>query len=87
MRRGSPAAGHGDRRLGLPLRPLLGPGRDPLLPPLTPVLSILRFMNPSPITELAGETSPSAMAPSRLELLLRPPFFSLSPDSFLAVPF
>ena len=42
---------------------------------------------PKPLTELARESSPSAMAPGRLELLFRPPLLLSPPDLILAVHF
>ena len=87
MCRGSPAAVHGDRRHGHTLRPISRLERVRLLPLSHPVASGHRIVNQSPLTELAGESSPSAMAPGRLELLFRPPLLLSPPDLILAVHF
>ena len=59
-----------------------------LLPLSHPVASGHRIVNQSPLTELAGESSPSAMAPGRLEHcsgqpppLVLPPLFNLNRPS------
>ena len=86
MCRGSPAAVHGDRRHGRTLRPPLWPGRVRLLPLSHPVALGHRIANQSPLTMLTGESSPSAMAPGRLEhCFSQPPPCSLSSKIILAV--
>ena len=75
------AVGHGGRRSNLPLRPPFWPSRDPLLPPITPVLSVLRLANPSPLTELADELSPPSMAEPRRSHCSGRQTFSLPPTS------
>ena len=61
------AVGHGGGRFNFPLWPPFWPSRDPLLLRIFPVPSDTLSMDRGPLTELAGESSPSAMAPGHLE--------------------
>ena len=84
MRPRALAAGHGVRRLGSFLRPLLCPGRVPLLLSFLPVPPDFRTVAPSPGTARSGVSLPLVMAAPPW-LLLRPAGLPLSPSLILPV--